>query len=562
MTAVKPSRDMFARNAGKIPPFNTAVLSVNSAFNNTSSSFNNNINGSGQGGSHACQDAVEPAKMSMSLKAQKKKCPEINDGRPERVFRSPDDPANTRYIHPKLAKPPISYAQLIINVIEESPTKCLNLNEIYMRIKNNHPYFDTASSTWKNSIRHNLSLNKAFVKIPRTDKSRGKNRGFLWGYNPNSTTTVRVPPIRVITDSPTSTSGDNRTITSPSMQLHSKPKNHFDNKRRNTICLGKASHIPLNIREKLNALCPDRNELSRATYPHLKPPHCHNKGSSRLTGCTLEGFEWPQASSAMSSYNDICGGSVSLYAPDATSTYMQRRRMSAFDPRGISHLLRSEDYMDTGVETAEEGMGCLMATNGNSSKATSSVGNASYLHHQKLLNAIGHNVPRIMEQGTVPSNGAGAPVSMAASGIWNSNFDLLFDDASTTAPNFYGDDGNTVSDLHLEPVLSSSTTSSCVASPTQHDLLSTQSTGSVEEPVLECDTMIADSSHHNAIKSCNNNSKAVTDFLTDLNMKPVSDMEEQSSSSSTLGMLFEEDYMRDLALSGPSLNHALYSSHF
>lgn len=49
------------------------------------------------------------------------------------------------------------------------------------------PYFKTAPAGWKNSVRHNLSLNKCFEKIekPHSSGSSGSQRkGCLWAMNP------------------------------------------------------------------------------------------------------------------------------------------------------------------------------------------------------------------------------------------------------------------------------------------------------------------------------------------------------------------------------------------
>jgi len=64
-------------------------------------------------------------------------------------------------------KPTDSFATLIKAVILASPHKRLLLHEIYESIACAHPYFRTAGEGWKNSIRHNLSINTSFCKIPR-----------------------------------------------------------------------------------------------------------------------------------------------------------------------------------------------------------------------------------------------------------------------------------------------------------------------------------------------------------------------------------------------------------
>ena len=44
------------------------------------------------------------------------------------------------------------------------------------------PYFKTASNGWKNSVRHNLSLNNYFEKIEKP--GNGPRRGALWTIDP------------------------------------------------------------------------------------------------------------------------------------------------------------------------------------------------------------------------------------------------------------------------------------------------------------------------------------------------------------------------------------------
>ncbi|KAJ2856825.1 hypothetical protein J3B02_001380 [Coemansia erecta] len=75
-------------------------------------------------------------------------------------------------------KPPYSYATLITFAILRHPRRQMTLNEIYNWIVTHYPYFKTAGSGWKNSVRHNLSLNKTFVRIPRPVNEPGK--GAYW----------------------------------------------------------------------------------------------------------------------------------------------------------------------------------------------------------------------------------------------------------------------------------------------------------------------------------------------------------------------------------------------
>ncbi|XP_076367649.1 uncharacterized protein LOC143255618 isoform X3 [Tachypleus tridentatus] len=62
-------------------------------------------------------------------------------------------------------RPPFTYASLIRQAIIESPEKQLTLNEIYSWFQNTFCYFRRNAATWKNAVRHNLSLHKCFMRV-------------------------------------------------------------------------------------------------------------------------------------------------------------------------------------------------------------------------------------------------------------------------------------------------------------------------------------------------------------------------------------------------------------
>ncbi|KAF8639932.1 hypothetical protein AX17_001182 [Amanita inopinata Kibby_2008] len=84
---------------------------------------------------------------------------------------------------PPGSKPFYPYSTLIRYAIKGSPNGKLLLEDIYYAIESRFPYFRTAPSGWKNSVRHNLSLNPCFEKVPRPLTDRGK--GSYWTVNDN-----------------------------------------------------------------------------------------------------------------------------------------------------------------------------------------------------------------------------------------------------------------------------------------------------------------------------------------------------------------------------------------
>ncbi|KAK0528403.1 Forkhead transcription factor [Tilletia horrida] len=75
-----------------------------------------------------------------------------------------------------------SYAGLIGLAILSSSDGKLGLAEIYRWINTTFPFYEMRDRGWQNSIRHNLSLNKSFIKVERNSVEKGK--GALWSIQP------------------------------------------------------------------------------------------------------------------------------------------------------------------------------------------------------------------------------------------------------------------------------------------------------------------------------------------------------------------------------------------
>ncbi|AJR44991.1 Fkh1p [Saccharomyces cerevisiae YJM1419] len=89
-----------------------------------------------------------------------------------------ENPSDLSLDENRYIKPPQSYASMITQAILSTPEGSISLADIYKFISDNYAFYRFSQMAWQNSVRHNLSLNKAFEKVPKRAGQQGK--GMNW----------------------------------------------------------------------------------------------------------------------------------------------------------------------------------------------------------------------------------------------------------------------------------------------------------------------------------------------------------------------------------------------
>ncbi|KAF8167341.1 hypothetical protein B0H34DRAFT_792076 [Crassisporium funariophilum] len=108
-----------------------------------------------------------------------------------------------------------------------SPRKRLTIREIYAAMETKYPYYKTAGQTWKQSVRHHLSLNRLFERQPRPVTDPGF--GSYWTVNLDAPPGTKRPRKRGRANKDVGEGSSSKRSTvkvQPQIQMQSHPQPH------------------------------------------------------------------------------------------------------------------------------------------------------------------------------------------------------------------------------------------------------------------------------------------------------------------------------------------------
>ncbi|VDL62174.1 unnamed protein product [Hymenolepis diminuta] len=139
---------------------------TNDAFNNSAASLMklNSLAGDIQSSPSVMQDDPKSISTGTPSPPQNQSVAHSSKREPQNLS---DECSITQrqFYRTQCIRPRFTYASLIRQAICESPNQCLSLSEIYAWLQREFLFFRHNEATWKNAIRHNLSLHKCFRRV-------------------------------------------------------------------------------------------------------------------------------------------------------------------------------------------------------------------------------------------------------------------------------------------------------------------------------------------------------------------------------------------------------------
>ncbi|CAH0041608.1 unnamed protein product [Clonostachys solani] len=237
------------------------------------------------------------------------KSPAVSTPAPVMVGANGVDLGNDENQH---IKPQYSYAQMITQAILNAPGGKLTLSGIYEFIMTRYSYYrHQQAAGWQNSIRHNLSLNKAFDKVARSTTEPGK--GMKWQIVPEAKEEMVKNAWRI-------GRGGHRGSSAPSSP---NQLNYITQGPRDMAARGSPS-----VRKRRGSLLVSPSPGSSLAMTQSTP----DRPTERAQGRTLTADGSPLPRSKKSAVADPPVSSFQLQSPTLTSSYLQEDGASFVTP--------------------------------------------------------------------------------------------------------------------------------------------------------------------------------------------------------------------------------------
>ncbi|MCJ1318362.1 hypothetical protein MMC15_003690 [Xylographa vitiligo] len=261
----------------------------------------------------------------------------------EPVLPQLPDPSEMPHIEDDGSKPPYSYATLIGMSIMRAPNRRLTLAQIYKWISDTFSYYRAADAGWQNSIRHNLSLSKAFIKQERPKDDPGK--GNYWAIEPGMEIQfVKEKPCR----RPASSSGP-----PPSMRVSSQPASDM----MSTLSALPPS-LPITQNNQITSTAPEPS--SDATIPASDPAlleeveageivHMPPPASRAPLSSPLQGIRSSPPISRHSMLHEATPPRVTDFSSSTKPARFRKRKVSSMNDSGYFSSIESSALRPQGL---------------------------------------------------------------------------------------------------------------------------------------------------------------------------------------------------------------------
>lgn len=268
-----------------------------------------------------------------------------------------------------------SYSDLIVQAIESSPDQRATLAMIYEWMTKNIDYFrgkgdSNSSAGWKNSIRHNLSLQPRFMRVP----NEGTGKSSWWVINHEaSSKMMKAPPRRRASTMDTKFLEKRRTrpkkkpdvTTTPACSLNSLADSSVSEDVSDIFC-GGSSRLDYRCRANSNASSVGRLSPISATakYDNLEGHAVMQAIAQNIAG----NVDWSCSDMDCDMLNDeLCSGSDglkmfhSLSVYDGTSSLNKRPEWEATTTMPKSSMSNNVKTLDCNISVTENETNCFAA---------------------------------------------------------------------------------------------------------------------------------------------------------------------------------------------------------